>query len=77
MTRDLFDQLSSHAGGHFCFCDVPNSNLSTWFYFSVGEKYLFMYGGRSATQPVLGDWYFLHIPEISCTTVRTEGHPGE
>ena len=36
-----------------------------------GEKYLFMYGGRSATQPVLGDWYFLHIPEISCTTVFT------
>uniref|UniRef100_A0A8V0X6L3 tRNA wybutosine-synthesizing protein 4 n=1 Tax=Gallus gallus TaxID=9031 RepID=A0A8V0X6L3_CHICK len=38
-----------------------------------GEKYLFMYGGRSATQPVLGDWYFLHIPEISCTTISVEG----
>ncbi|XP_068528343.1 tRNA wybutosine-synthesizing protein 4 isoform X6 [Anas acuta] len=34
-----------------------------------GEKYLFIYGGRSAVQPVLGDWYFLHTPEISCTVL--------
>ncbi|XP_035187137.1 tRNA wybutosine-synthesizing protein 4 [Oxyura jamaicensis] len=38
-----------------------------------GEKYLFMYGGRSAAQPVLGDWYFLHTPEISCTVIPVEG----
>uniref|UniRef100_A0A8C0BC04 tRNA wybutosine-synthesizing protein 4 n=1 Tax=Buteo japonicus TaxID=224669 RepID=A0A8C0BC04_9AVES len=25
-----------------------------------GEKYLFLYGGRSAMESVLGDWYFLH-----------------
>uniref|UniRef100_A0A8C3BUZ6 tRNA wybutosine-synthesizing protein 4 n=1 Tax=Cairina moschata TaxID=8855 RepID=A0A8C3BUZ6_CAIMO len=38
-----------------------------------GEKYLFIYGGRSAVQPVLGDWYFLHTPEISCTVIPVEG----
>uniref|UniRef100_A0A8C5J4H0 tRNA wybutosine-synthesizing protein 4 n=1 Tax=Junco hyemalis TaxID=40217 RepID=A0A8C5J4H0_JUNHY len=27
-----------------------------------GEQYLFVYGGRSALQPVLRDWHFLHIP---------------
>ncbi|KAI6079995.1 tRNA wybutosine-synthesizing protein 4 [Aix galericulata] len=39
----------------------------------VSEKYLFIYGGRSAVQPVLGDWYFLHTPEISCTVIPVEG----
>ncbi|NWU73394.1 TYW4 protein, partial [Pterocles burchelli] len=38
-----------------------------------GEKYLFLYGGRSATEPVLGDWYFLHTPELSCTAIPVEG----
>ncbi|XP_015708019.1 tRNA wybutosine-synthesizing protein 4 isoform X2 [Coturnix japonica] len=38
-----------------------------------GEKYLFVYGGRSAMQQVLGDWYFLHIPEISCAMIPVEG----
>lgn len=47
------------------------TSLSPSFCFSAGEKYLFIYGGRSAVQPVLGDWYFLHTPEISCTVVRT------
>ncbi|XP_009868966.1 PREDICTED: tRNA wybutosine-synthesizing protein 4, partial [Apaloderma vittatum] len=31
-----------------------------------GEKYLFVYGGRSAAEPVLGDWCFLHARELSC-----------
>ncbi|NWY07820.1 TYW4 protein, partial [Nothoprocta ornata] len=38
-----------------------------------GEKYLFIYGGRSATQPVLGDWHFLHTEELSCTVIPVEG----
>ncbi|NXA43662.1 TYW4 protein, partial [Eudromia elegans] len=38
-----------------------------------GEKYLFIYGGRSATQPVLGDWHFLHAEELSCTVIPVEG----
>uniref|UniRef100_A0A8B9QCI6 tRNA wybutosine-synthesizing protein 4 n=1 Tax=Apteryx owenii TaxID=8824 RepID=A0A8B9QCI6_APTOW len=38
-----------------------------------GEKYLFIYGGRSAMQPVLGDWYFLHTEELSCTVIPVEG----
>ncbi|NXH18741.1 TYW4 protein, partial [Bucco capensis] len=38
-----------------------------------GERYLFLYGGRSAAEPVLGDWCFLHTPELSCTLVRAEG----
>ncbi|XP_075347596.1 tRNA wybutosine-synthesizing protein 4 isoform X2 [Mycteria americana] len=38
-----------------------------------GEKYLFLYGGRSATEPVLGDWYFLHTQELSCTVIPVEG----
>lgn len=37
---------------------------------SLGEQYLFVYGGRSALEPVLGDWHFLHAPELSCTSVR-------
>ncbi|NXC44499.1 TYW4 protein, partial [Penelope pileata] len=38
-----------------------------------GVKYLFLYGGRSAMQPVLGDWCFLRIPEISCAMISVEG----
>ncbi|NXC20928.1 TYW4 protein, partial [Corythaeola cristata] len=38
-----------------------------------GEKYLFLYGGRSAVEPVLGDWYFLHTQELSCTVIPVEG----
>ncbi|NWY58634.1 TYW4 protein, partial [Chionis minor] len=38
-----------------------------------GEKYLFVYGGRSAIEPVLGDWYFLHTQELSCTEIPVEG----
>uniref|UniRef100_A0A8C0FVZ2 tRNA wybutosine-synthesizing protein 4 n=1 Tax=Bubo bubo TaxID=30461 RepID=A0A8C0FVZ2_BUBBB len=38
-----------------------------------GEKYLFLYGGRSAMEPVLGDWYFLHTQELSCSVIPVEG----
>ncbi|KAM6313308.1 LOW QUALITY PROTEIN: tRNA wybutosine-synthesizing protein 4-like [Aegotheles albertisi] len=38
-----------------------------------GEKYLFLYGGRSAMEPVLGDWCFLHTRELSCTVIPVEG----
>ncbi|KFV46784.1 Leucine carboxyl methyltransferase 2, partial [Tyto alba] len=38
-----------------------------------GEKYLFLYGGRSVMEPVLGDWYFLHTQELSCTVIPVEG----
>ncbi|NXL67287.1 TYW4 protein, partial [Chordeiles acutipennis] len=38
-----------------------------------GEKYLFVFGGRSAMEPVLGDWYFLHTPELSCAVIPVEG----
>ncbi|XP_068864492.1 tRNA wybutosine-synthesizing protein 4 [Aphelocoma coerulescens] len=38
-----------------------------------GEQYLFVYGGRSALEPVLGDWYFLHTPELSYTAIAVEG----
>ncbi|NXV51169.1 TYW4 protein, partial [Uria aalge] len=38
-----------------------------------GEKYLFLYGGRSATEPVLGDWCFLHTQELSCIVIPVEG----
>ncbi|XP_074776426.1 tRNA wybutosine-synthesizing protein 4 isoform X2 [Athene noctua] len=38
-----------------------------------GEKYLFVYGGRSAMEPVLGDWYFLHTQELSCSVIPVEG----
>ncbi|XP_063035807.1 tRNA wybutosine-synthesizing protein 4 isoform X1 [Melospiza melodia melodia] len=38
-----------------------------------GEQYLFVYGGRSALQPVLGDWHFLHAPELSCTAIPVDG----
>ncbi|XP_019380889.1 PREDICTED: tRNA wybutosine-synthesizing protein 4 [Gavialis gangeticus] len=38
-----------------------------------GQKYLFIYGGCSAVWPVLGDWYFLHVVELSCTQVPVQG----
>ncbi|XP_066170349.1 tRNA wybutosine-synthesizing protein 4 isoform X1 [Sylvia atricapilla] len=38
-----------------------------------GEQYLFVYGGRSALEPVLGDWIFLHTPELSYTAIAVEG----
>ncbi|XP_071611394.1 tRNA wybutosine-synthesizing protein 4 isoform X2 [Heliangelus exortis] len=38
-----------------------------------GENYLFLYGGRSAEEPVLGDWCFLHTPDLSCTVIPVEG----
>ncbi|XP_074427726.1 tRNA wybutosine-synthesizing protein 4 [Larus michahellis] len=38
-----------------------------------GEKYLFLYGGRSAIEPVLGDWCFLHAQELSCVVIPVEG----
>uniref|UniRef100_A0A8B9FPP4 tRNA wybutosine-synthesizing protein 4 n=1 Tax=Amazona collaria TaxID=241587 RepID=A0A8B9FPP4_9PSIT len=38
-----------------------------------GKKYLFVYGGRSALEPVLGDWYFLHAQELSCAGIPVEG----
>ncbi|KFU86766.1 Leucine carboxyl methyltransferase 2, partial [Chaetura pelagica] len=38
-----------------------------------GERYLFVYGGRSAEEPVLGDWHFLHVPGLACTVVPVGG----
>ncbi|XP_069737793.1 tRNA wybutosine-synthesizing protein 4 isoform X2 [Phaenicophaeus curvirostris] len=38
-----------------------------------GKRLLFLYGGRSATEPVLGDWCFLTLPELSCAAVPVEG----
>ncbi|XP_068026261.1 tRNA wybutosine-synthesizing protein 4 isoform X2 [Melanerpes formicivorus] len=38
-----------------------------------GQQYLFLFGGRSATQPVLGDWHFLHTQELSCSMIPVEG----
>ncbi|XP_025049498.1 tRNA wybutosine-synthesizing protein 4 [Alligator sinensis] len=38
-----------------------------------GQKYLFIYGGCSAVWPLLGDWYFLHVEELSCTQVPVLG----
>ncbi|XP_075773424.1 tRNA wybutosine-synthesizing protein 4 isoform X1 [Pelodiscus sinensis] len=38
-----------------------------------GQKYLLIYGGRSAMQPVLGDWYFLHLEEFFYRKIPTGG----
>ncbi|NWR59875.1 TYW4 protein, partial [Bucorvus abyssinicus] len=38
-----------------------------------GEQYLFLYGGRSTLEPVLGDWCFLRIQELSCAVIPVEG----
>ncbi|NXX49859.1 TYW4 protein, partial [Tricholaema leucomelas] len=38
-----------------------------------GQQYLFIFGGRSATQPVLRDWHFLHTQELSCAPIPVEG----
>ncbi|XP_067401002.1 tRNA wybutosine-synthesizing protein 4 isoform X2 [Emydura macquarii macquarii] len=42
-----------------------------------GQKYLFIYGGRSSVQPVLGDWYFLHLEELSCRRIAIRGQVPE
>lgn len=39
----------------------------------AGERYLFVYGGRSAAEPVLGDWCFLRAEAPSCAAVRARG----
>ncbi|KFQ34358.1 Leucine carboxyl methyltransferase 2, partial [Merops nubicus] len=56
----------------FVTCQILTS-LFTWLSFSVGEKYLFVYGGRSVAEPVLGDWCFLHTRELSCAVIPVEG----
>ncbi|XP_010150644.1 PREDICTED: tRNA wybutosine-synthesizing protein 4-like, partial [Eurypyga helias] len=38
-----------------------------------GEKYLFVFGGRSAAEPVLGDWWFLRTDELSRAAIPVEG----
>nr|XP_021156197.1 tRNA wybutosine-synthesizing protein 4 isoform X3 [Columba livia] len=38
-----------------------------------GERYLFVYGGRSAAEPVLGDWCFLRADARSCAAVPVQG----
>ncbi|RLV84254.1 hypothetical protein DV515_00016303 [Chloebia gouldiae] len=40
---------------------------------ALREQYLFVYGGRSALEPVLGDWHFLHTPELSYAVIAVEG----
>ncbi|KGL91851.1 Leucine carboxyl methyltransferase 2, partial [Charadrius vociferus] len=65
--------LPFYANTMFWFCDISNSNFSFHLSFSIGKKYLFLYGGRSAIEPVLGDWYFLHAQELSCTVIPVEG----
>uniref|UniRef100_A0A8C3U4S7 tRNA wybutosine-synthesizing protein 4 n=1 Tax=Catharus ustulatus TaxID=91951 RepID=A0A8C3U4S7_CATUS len=49
------------------------TSVPTWLSVSIGEQYLFVYGGRSAVEPVLGDWYFLHTPELSYTAIAVDG----
>ncbi|XP_010136296.1 PREDICTED: tRNA wybutosine-synthesizing protein 4, partial [Buceros rhinoceros silvestris] len=39
----------------------------------VSEQYLFLYGGRSALKPVLGDWCFLRTQELSSAVIPVEG----
>ncbi|NXN95323.1 TYW4 protein, partial [Rhinopomastus cyanomelas] len=38
-----------------------------------GEMYLFVFGGRSAVEPVLGDWCFLRAKDLSCPEIPVEG----
>ncbi|NXS91933.1 TYW4 protein, partial [Jacana jacana] len=40
-----------------------------------GEEFLLLYGGRSAVEPVLGDWCFLHTRDLSLAAIPVEG-PG-
>ncbi|KAI1241390.1 hypothetical protein IHE44_0004861 [Lamprotornis superbus] len=44
---------------------------------ALREQYLFVYGGRSALEPVLGDWHFLHTPDLSYTAIAVEGRVPE
>ncbi|NWW84325.1 TYW4 protein, partial [Rhynochetos jubatus] len=38
-----------------------------------GEKYLFVFGGRSAVEPVLGDWWFLRMDGLSRAAIPVDG----
>lgn len=55
-----------------------DSTLSCWRHSATevsyqNQKYLFVYGGRSVTAPVLSDWHFLHIGTMTWVKVPVEG----
>ncbi|XP_051877081.1 tRNA wybutosine-synthesizing protein 4 [Pristis pectinata] len=41
------------------------------------QKYLFIYGGRSSKELVLGDWHFLNLQDYSWTDIPVDGPPPE
>lgn len=41
------------------------------------QKYLFIYGGRSPKEMVLGDWHFLNLQDYSWTHIPVDGSPPE
>ncbi|KAG5198273.1 hypothetical protein MJG53_012894 [Ovis ammon polii x Ovis aries] len=63
------------------FCP-EDSTLSRWRHSTTevsceNQKYLFVYGGRSVTEPVLSDWHFLHVGKMTWVTIPVEGEGPE
>ncbi|XP_008572238.1 PREDICTED: tRNA wybutosine-synthesizing protein 4 [Galeopterus variegatus] len=59
-----------------------DSTLSCWRHSTTevsyqNQKYLFVYGGRSVSEPVLSDWHFLHVGTMAWVRVPVEGEAPE
>ncbi|XP_004578462.2 tRNA wybutosine-synthesizing protein 4 [Ochotona princeps] len=55
-----------------------DSILSRWRHSTTdvscqNQSYLFVYGGRRATEPVLSDWHFLHVGTMAWVRIPVEG----
>lgn len=59
-----------------------DTTLSRWRHSTTevsyeSQKYLFVYGGRSVLEPVLSDWYFLHVGTMAWVRIPVEGETPE
>ncbi|XP_019580929.2 tRNA wybutosine-synthesizing protein 4 [Rhinolophus sinicus] len=59
-----------------------DTTLSRWRHSTTevsyeNQKYLFVYGGRSVLEPVLSDWYFLHVGTMAWVRIPVAGETPE
>lgn len=59
-----------------------DTTLSRWRHSTTevsyeNQKYLFVYGGRSVLEPVLSDWYFLHLGTMAWVRIPVAGETPE
>lgn len=58
-------------------CTLSRWRHSTTEVSYENQKYLFVYGGRSVVEPVLSDWYFLHVGTMAWVKIPVEGETPE